>query len=72
MENYFNVPYDDRLPVGIQKVVVLGVSSNHFCNTSLHLRETGEHRLYKQKPDNQLRRQQNENSKIIGQENQLK
>lgn len=55
-EDYFNVPYDDRLPVGIQEVVVFGISSNHFWNTSLHLRETGEHRLYKQKPDNQLRR----------------
>lgn len=30
MGNYFNVPDDDTLSIGIQEVVAFGVATNHF------------------------------------------
>lgn len=43
MENYINVPDDHTLPIGIQEVVAFGIPANHFWNSPLHLRETGEY-----------------------------
>lgn len=28
--NYFNVPDDDTLSIGIQEVVAFGITTNHF------------------------------------------
>lgn len=42
-DNYFNVPDDDTLPIGIEEVVAFGITTNNFCNSPLHLRETGKY-----------------------------
>ena len=48
---YFDVPDDDALPIGIQEVVAFGIAANHFCNSPLHLRETGKYMFWKSRCD---------------------
>lgn len=43
LKKYLNVSDDDTLPIGIEEVVAFGITANHFRNSPLHLRETGEY-----------------------------
>lgn len=45
--NYFNVPDDDTFPIGVEEVVAFGITTDHFCNSPLHLWETGKHTFWK-------------------------
>ena len=53
-QNYINVPNDDTLPIGIQEVFAFGVTADHFCNSPLHLWETGEYTFCKERRQGQL------------------
>lgn len=46
LKNYFNIPDDDTLSIGVEKVVSFGIATNHLCNSPLHLRETGKDMFY--------------------------
>ena len=47
LKTHLNVPDDDTLPIGIEEVVAFGIATNHFRNSPLHLRETGEYMFWK-------------------------